>query len=270
MAALVSAFIAITLSLLITRIATEALTFTGLSRASAKFQARSAFTGTGFTTAESASVVEHPVRRRIIMWLMLLGNAGVITVMSSLILTFVSSGSLGDGVSRFAILTLGLALIWGLGTNRAFNRVLTRWVRWSLRRWIRLDIHDYASLLHLRDEYQVMEIAVDEDNWIAHKTLQESKLRDEGLVVLGIERDDQSYVGAPNGQTYVCPGDLLILYGRRTALMELDLRREGWAGEQAHHQAIAVQRRLETAQEAQDPYVSKELSRDLSQSTSKS
>ena len=42
MAALISVLIAITLSLLITRIATEALTLTGLSRNSASFQARSA------------------------------------------------------------------------------------------------------------------------------------------------------------------------------------------------------------------------------------
>ena len=67
MAALISVFIAITLSLLITRIATEALTLTGLSRTSASFQARSAFTGAGFTTAESEAVVKHPVRRRIII-----------------------------------------------------------------------------------------------------------------------------------------------------------------------------------------------------------
>ena len=87
MTALISVLVAITLSLLITRIATEALTLTGLSRTSASFQARSAFTGSGFTTSESEAVVQHPVRRRIIMWLMFLGNAGIITVISSLVLT---------------------------------------------------------------------------------------------------------------------------------------------------------------------------------------
>ena len=42
MAALISVLVAVTLSLLITRIAAEALTLTGMSRASASFQARSA------------------------------------------------------------------------------------------------------------------------------------------------------------------------------------------------------------------------------------
>jgi hypothetical protein len=52
------------LSLLITRVATVALTMTGLSQEAARFQARSAFTGTGFTTKEAEDVVNHPVRRR--------------------------------------------------------------------------------------------------------------------------------------------------------------------------------------------------------------
>jgi hypothetical protein len=54
------------LSMLITGLATSALSMTGLSRESARFQARSAFTGTGFTTQEAEKVVNHPVRRRII------------------------------------------------------------------------------------------------------------------------------------------------------------------------------------------------------------
>jgi len=62
------------ISLLITRVATVAFVLTGMSQEAARFQARSALTGTGFTTTESESVVGHPVRRRIVMALMLLGG----------------------------------------------------------------------------------------------------------------------------------------------------------------------------------------------------
>jgi len=48
------------LSLVVTRIATVALAATGLSREAAQLQARSAFTGTGFTTAEAEKVVDLP------------------------------------------------------------------------------------------------------------------------------------------------------------------------------------------------------------------
>jgi hypothetical protein len=60
------------LSLVITRVATVALTLTGLSEEAATLQARSTFTGIGFTTREAEYVVDHPVRRRIVVTFMLL------------------------------------------------------------------------------------------------------------------------------------------------------------------------------------------------------
>ncbi len=93
MTAVLTLLVVVMLSLLVTRAATIALAATGLSRESARFQARSAFSGAGFTTSESESVVNHPVRRRIIMWLMLAGNAGIVAVVASLVLTVVEPGS---------------------------------------------------------------------------------------------------------------------------------------------------------------------------------
>ena len=252
MAALISVLIAITLSLLITRIATEALALTGLSRTSARFQARSAFTGTGFATAESEAIVKHPLRRRIIMWLMFLGNAGFITVISSLVLTFVSTSSPEDGLSRLFYLLIGIGVLWLLATNRAFNRILTRLVRKALRRWTDLDLQDYARLLHFKDKYQVTKIEVEEDNWLANKKLKELRLTDEGIAVLGIERRDRIYIGAPYGNTYIYPGDTLIVYGRKTALVELDVRTEGIEGEQAHQRAVVIQRKVQQQQNKYD------------------
>ncbi len=257
MAALISVLLAITLSLLITRIATEALTLTGLSRTSARFQARSAFTGTGFATTESEAIVKHPLRRRIIMWLMFLGNAGFITVISSLVLTFVSTSSAGDGLFRLFYLLIGIGILWLLAVNRAFNRILTRLVRKALRRWTDLDLQDYARLLHLKGIYKVTEIEVDEDNWLANKKLKELRLADEGIAVLGIERRDRIYIGAPCGNTCIYPGDTLIIYGRKAALVELDVRFEGIEGEQAHQKAVVIQQQIEQQQNNYDAPVAK-------------
>ena len=71
---------------------------------------------------------------------------------------------------------------------------------------------------------------------------------------MGIQRSDNSYIGAPFGETYVCPGDTLILYGRETALMELDVRTEGTAGEKAHQKAIVTQQQIEQTQSDFDLY----------------
>lgn len=51
MIAAASVLFILAVSLLITRIATVALQLTGVSKANARFQARSAFTGVGYTTS---------------------------------------------------------------------------------------------------------------------------------------------------------------------------------------------------------------------------
>jgi len=153
LAALISLLTVISLSLLITRIATVALALTGLSREAAKFQARSAFTGVGFTTNEAEQVVSHPVRRRILMLLMLLGNVGVITTISSLILTFLNTASNQQWLVRSLILGIGLAVMWVLATSKWIDRYLSRLINWALHRWTTLNVQDYASLLRLSGDY---------------------------------------------------------------------------------------------------------------------
>jgi hypothetical protein len=88
MAAAFSLFIIITISVILVRIGAVALRLTGLPEHVARFQALSAFTGTGYTTQESTVVVNHPTRRRIIGILMLAGNAGIVTIIASVILSF--------------------------------------------------------------------------------------------------------------------------------------------------------------------------------------
>lgn len=49
----------------------------------------SAFTGTEFTTREVNLVVNHPTRRRIISWMMFLGNARIVAVIITTTTSFV-------------------------------------------------------------------------------------------------------------------------------------------------------------------------------------
>lgn len=241
MAALVSVLIFTALSLLVTHVATVALTLTGLSRQLAQFQARSAFSGVGFTTNEAEKVVNHPVRRRIIMLLMILGNAGIVTVISSLILTFIAADTLADWLWRLLLLIVGLAVLWYLAVSGWVDRYLSRLISWALQRWTRLEIRDYTNLLHLTDEYQVIELRVEPGDWLANKELAQLDLRQEGVTVLGIHRANGEYVGAPHGQTKVYEEDILLLYGRESALEELDYRPDTPGGDRAHQAAVAAQ-----------------------------
>ena len=242
MLSLLTFLVVLVLSILVTRIATLALVHTGLSSESARFQARSAFTGVGFTTAEAEKVVRHPVRRRIVMLLMLLGNAGMVTAVSSLLLTFLEIGK-GDvsSIWRLLILAAGIALLWLAARSSLIDRMLSRLINRALNRWTDLDTRDYASLLHLSGEYQVQELDVEEEDWLAGRTLQELGLNREGVLVLGIQRADDRFVGAPTRDTRIQAEDVLILYGRNSTLKDLDRRRSGPGGESEHQASVARQ-----------------------------
>jgi hypothetical protein len=235
MVAIGSLLVIMAIGLLITRVATVILEATGLSRQAARFQARSAFTGSGFTTRESEEVVDHPVRRKVIMWLMLLGNAGIVAAAGSLIIGF--RGGNGDAW-RVLELGLGLLALVSLSRSRWVDRHLSRGIRRLLRRYTDLPTRDLGSLMGLAGDYSVSELVIEDDDWAANRTLGELELREEGIVVLGVTRRDGHYLGAPTGRTALTPGDTLIVYGREGDLCELDHRPAGSQGAEQHDAAV--------------------------------
>jgi len=240
------------LSLVITKLATVALTFTGLSEEAARFQARSAFTGTGFTTGESQKVVDHPARRRIILLLMTLRSAGLMTIIISLILTLGSGGEESTLKGRLFWLIGGVVVLGLLTKSKLLNSVLYRIMQWALAKWTELDTRDYAGLLKLSGDYAVTELQIKKGDWVERKKLRECNLPEEGITVLGITRSDGSYVGVPAPDTEIYAGDTLVIYGRSKAVEELDKRRADASGERAHHAAKKEQKRHKDEQDRRE------------------
>jgi hypothetical protein len=239
MVPIVSLLVILSISVLVTRIASVLLEHTGLSRDSARFQARSAFTGVGFTTREAEQIVDHPVRRRVVGWLMLVGNVGTVSAMAAVLVSAIDlQSSEGVGV-LVAVLAAGLALLWLLGSNAWVDRKMCSLIRFALRHFTSLDTQDYGRLLHLRDEYGVSSMRVDGEHWLAGRTLADSELEAEGLVVLGIECPGGSFVGAPAAAVEIRAGDEIVVYGQAARLAELGTRERGGAGDGAHAEARA-------------------------------
>ncbi len=244
MIAIISLLIVVFLSILITRIATIALTHTGLTRESAKFQARSAFSGAGFTTEESEMVVSHPVRRKIVMVLILIGNAGIVAAISSLILTFFRQGDESTIAVRIVFLVAGIIVLWILASSRWVDQKLSNLVERLLKQYTKLDVKDYASLLHLTGDYRLAELQIRKYDWIDGKKLSNSRLRDEGINLLGIKKPDGSFVGNPTARTRLQHKDCLVLYGRIEAIEQLDLRKKGIKGDVEHQRAVQEQKQV--------------------------
>lgn len=236
------------IALVITRIATVALRATGLSHEAARFQARSAFSGVGFTTTESEDIVNHPVRRNIVLMLMALSTAGVVTTVATLLLSFADTSGFRQAAIRLTALLLGLLALWALAASPTVERAMSRVIEWALTRWTDIDTRDYVRLLDISGPYTITEIRVDPGEWLEGALVGDLDLAEEGVVVLGIRHPDGRYVGAPTITTPIRAGDLVVVYGRAGALEELRDRKAGISGDRAHDRAVVEQRRIVAAQ----------------------
>lgn len=252
MIAVISLFVVVIVGLVVARIAAVALVATGLPVDVARFQARSALTGVGFTTSEAEAVVGHPLRRRIVMWLMLVGNAGFVVVVASMVLSFATSGGTGDALERLGIIGGGLLVLLLIARSRWFERGLTVIITRAVGRFSDLDVRDMHHVLQLSRDYAVTELQVMPGDWLAGQSLTDLELPEEGVLVLAVRRAQGEFVGAPRGRTVVHPGDTLYLYGRASVLTDLDVRPATPGGDEAHRAAIAEQEDLEAQDEGQD------------------
>ena len=216
---LLPTLLAILFSFLIVRAASVALMMTGLEKNKARFQALSAFSGTGFTTKESESIVNHPRRRQIIRWLMITGNAGIATV----IVTATSSMATSRGYQlpvNVVILIVGVFLIYKVATYKKFTR---RWERFIENKLIKSPVFEEATtedLLHFLEGYGLVKKIVGPHSSLNGKTLTKSHLREKGAMVLGIERE-KTWIPIPKAAEKILIGDRLVVYGPLDVLKKI-------------------------------------------------
>ncbi len=165
------------------------------------------------------------------MSLILLGNAGIVSGLAALLLSFNAVTGSGDAALRLTILTLGLVLLWRFAASQIVDRAMSRVIERALRRFTDLDVRDYAGLLRLADQWVVGEIEVDEGDWLCDVPLGALDLAAEGVLVLGIERADGRWVGAPNRESRLHDGDVAVIYGKRDTIERIDARERTAEGE---------------------------------------
>jgi len=236
MLAILTLIFVVGLSMLVTKIAAIALEHTGMERERARFQARSAFTGAGFTTSESEQVVKHPIRRKIIMSLLLLGNAGVVTAISSLIIGFTSQND-GGHRDEILILLVGILLLYLITRSKKLERGLDKVLTKLITKYSGLRPRSFARLMTVMDDYEVIEVSVDTNSWLCNTTLAELKLTEEGVLVLGILKNGMEYDGVPRGNYKVRKEDKLIMYGKGDRIENISKRRDKLQGKQEHQES---------------------------------
>lgn len=206
-------------SFLVIKAATIALMMTGMDPKRARFQALSAFTGTGFTTREAELVITHPQRRRIIMILMILGNAGLVTVIATILASFVKTKVYNLPINVL-LMGAGIYLIYRLATHK---KLIRRWDKWVEDRLVRskyIEDKPVDELLQLTEGYGVAEARVTEKSALMGKRLQELSLSAKDILVLSIGRQGQ-WIPTPKAQEVIQKEDSLIMYGKLENIKQL-------------------------------------------------
>jgi hypothetical protein len=216
---LLPTLLVIFVSFLIVRAAAIALMMTGMDEKRAKFQALSAFSGTGFTTKEAEYVINHPKRRRIITWLMIMGNAGIVTVIVTATSSLVRSG--GYQLPMYMLLlAVGIFIIYRIVTNRGFIR---RWEGFIEDKFVQSRTFEEGvteDLLHFIEGYGLVRIIVAEDSPLAGSSLAEQKLTKRDILVLGIERG-KNWIPIPKATEIIEDGDKVVAYGALKVLKRI-------------------------------------------------
>lgn len=216
---LLPTLLVIFVSFLVVRAAAIALMMTGMDEKRAKFQALSAFSGTGFTTKEAEYVINHPKRRRIITWLMILGNAGIVTVIVTATSSLVRSG--GYQLPMYILLlAVGIFIIYRIVTNRGFIR---RWEGFIEDKFVQSRTFEEdvtEDLLHFIEGYGLVRILVAEDSPLAGSSLAEHKLTERDILVLGIERG-KNWIPIPKATEIIEDGDKVVAYGALKVLKRI-------------------------------------------------
>lgn len=237
----------------IIRTAGQALELTGLSRDTARFQALSAFFGAGFTTSESEFVVSHPVRRRIIRDLIVIGNIGIFSIIASAVALIANTHS-SDIALRLGIVAGVLIALFTIGRFQFVTRIIDMSVRYALQHTGAVRALDYERLLGVHHGFSVSEVAIEKDSWLDGETLAGAQLRNEGVNVLAVQKPDGVFVGSPRGKTVVQAGETLVIYGPDKAIHHLATRPGGDAGRTEHLQAVeSFQQSLLSDGEHRDP-----------------
>jgi hypothetical protein len=211
--------IAILVSFIVVRIGGFALQLTGIEPEVARFQALSAFSGTGFTTREAERVVGHKTRRRIVTILIILGNAGLVTIIATLVASFTQVSGYTWFFIRLAIIIGGIFGLYQLIIRSNIGqRILDRLQRPLVNRILR-EAPAVEEIFHVEKDWAISLVMVKRGSKSVGQSVADITAEGE-LEILGIDRID-TYLIRPDREEKIVEGDRLLVYANRKSVKQI-------------------------------------------------
>ena len=211
--------IAILVSFIIFRIGGFALQLTGIEPDVARFQALSAFSGTGFTTREAERVVGNRTRRRIVTILIILGNAGTVTIIATLVASFTQVTGYMWFFIRLAIIVGGIFGLYQLIIRSNFGRRLPNWLQRPVMNRILREAPAVEEIFRMEKDWGVSLVTIKRGSKrVGQSVANITAERD--LEILGIDRAD-TYLTRPDREEEIMVGDRLLVYANRKSVKQI-------------------------------------------------
>jgi hypothetical protein len=211
--------ITIFISFIAVRIGGFALQLTGIEAEIARFQALSAFSGTGFTTREAERVVGHRTRRRIVTILIILGNAGTVTVIATLVASFTQVGGYAWFFIRLAIIVAGIVGLYQLIIRSNFGQRIIDWLQKPVVNRVLRTAPLAEEIFHVEKDWAISLVTMKGSS--KSIGLSVADIAAEGdMEILGINRAG-AYLVRPGMEDKIAQGDRLLVYANRRAVKRI-------------------------------------------------
>ena len=211
----------ILISFLVVLIGGLALQLTGIEPDVARFQALSAFSGTGFTTRESERVVGHKTRRQIVTILIILGNAGLVTIIATLVASMAKTRdeSYAWFFIRLATIIGGIIVLYSLILKTRIGNQIISWIRNPLMKRIMMEAPTIDEVYLAERDWSISLVMVKKPSKNIGLSL--ADITSEGdMVILAIDSDGNT-ITMPDSNEQIIEEDRLLVYGNKKSIKRL-------------------------------------------------
>ncbi|OLN23778.1 hypothetical protein BTO30_02175 [Domibacillus antri] len=201
---------------LVIEISVIAFMLTGLEKEVARYQAVSMLTSTGFTTDESQLILDHPVRRRISMFLILFGAFSLAVIISAI--TNILSDDLR--LNKLIMINGVLLVIFIAGKTPMTKKWLQHRFDYEMKKNLDLSELPIKEALFLNKDDIVTDISVEEHSHLCGLRVTQMTEQSRDINLLFIQRGEVNIRKELSEET-IQAGDKLYLYGDKHEIEKL-------------------------------------------------
>ena len=202
--------------MLVIEISVIAFTLTGLEKEVARYQAISMLTGTGFTTDESQLIIDHPVRRRISMFLILFGAFSLAVIISAI--TNILSDDLR--LKELMIISSVLLVIFIIGKTPITKKVFQHRFQYEMKKNLDISELPIKEALFLNEDDVVTDIVIEENSRLDGEKVMDVFEHGHDANLLFIKRGEVN-IREELTEEIIQAGDKLYIYGNRDVIEKL-------------------------------------------------